>query len=148
MSNSDRPIHACRILGRGDADVMAAAAQAFGVDARSLPASDERSMGRTIFRVIAASALLVSPLGYFLIVPLGVWSMTAARSLFGRTVTIGKERGRPLELPGGGEAWITVHPSYLLRLPDPAMAEVEFGRFVEDLKLAHRTLEGVVGEAK
>lgn len=73
---------------------------------------------------------------------------TAARSLFGRTVTIGKERGRPLELPGGGEAWITVHPSYLLRLPDPAMAEVEFGRFVEDLKAAHRVLEGVVGEAK
>ena len=66
---------------------------------------------------------------------------TAARSLFGRVVTIGKERGRALELPGGGgEAWITVHPSYLLRLPDPAMAEVEFGRFVEDLRNAHAAM--------
>ncbi|HEX8387790.1 MAG TPA: UdgX family uracil-DNA binding protein [Sphingomonas sp.] len=70
---------------------------------------------------------------------------TAARSLFGRTMTIGKERGRALELPDGGEAWITVHPSYLLRLPDPGQAEAEFGRFVEDLKLAHRALEGAAG---
>ncbi|MCH3092980.1 hypothetical protein K3X08_14800, partial [Listeria monocytogenes] len=33
---------------------------------------------------------------------------TAARSLLGRVVTIGKERGRALALPEGGEAWITV----------------------------------------
>ena len=61
---------------------------------------------------------------------------TAARSLLGRTVTIGKERGRPLQLPDGGEGWITVHPSYLLRLPDEAQKQDEFARFVEDLKLA------------
>ncbi|MEG3177350.1 UdgX family uracil-DNA binding protein [Sphingomonas sp. RB3P16] len=59
---------------------------------------------------------------------------TAARSLFGRVVTIGKERGRALTLPGGGEAWITVHPSYLLRIPDRAAADVEYARFVEDLQ--------------
>ncbi|MFX7922621.1 uracil-DNA glycosylase family protein, partial [Acinetobacter baumannii] len=36
---------------------------------------------------------------------------TAARSLFGRTVTISRERGRAIELPdGGGTGWITVHP--------------------------------------
>ena len=61
---------------------------------------------------------------------------TAGRSLFGRIVTIGRERGRPMKLPDGGAALITVHPSYLLRLPDKAQAEDEFGRFVEDLKLA------------
>lgn len=61
---------------------------------------------------------------------------TAARSLLGRVVTIGKERGRALALPEGGEAWITVHPSYLLRLPDRAAAEQEYGRFVEDLRRA------------
>ena len=62
---------------------------------------------------------------------------TAARSLFGRVMTIGRERGRALELPGGGgEAWITVHPSYLLRLPDKAAADAEYARFVEDLKAA------------
>jgi DNA polymerase len=60
---------------------------------------------------------------------------TAARSLLGRVVTIGRERGRPLTLPdGAGEAWITVHPSYLLRLPDREAQEVEYARFVEDLK--------------
>ncbi|MFS0773472.1 UdgX family uracil-DNA binding protein [Sphingomonas sp. 1P08PE] len=62
---------------------------------------------------------------------------TAARSLFGRVVTIGRERGRALTLPDGGTAWITVHPSYLLRLPDKAQAEDEFARFVDDLKAAH-----------
>lgn len=60
---------------------------------------------------------------------------TAARSLFGKTMAIGRERGRALALPGdGGEAWITVHPSYLLRLPDEAEKEEEFARFVEDLR--------------
>ena len=62
---------------------------------------------------------------------------TAARSLFGRTMTIGRERGRMLELPErGGAAWITVHPSYLLRLPDEAAKAAEFARFVDDLKAA------------
>ena len=66
---------------------------------------------------------------------------TAARSLFGRAMTIGKERGRALTLPGGGEAWITVHPSYLLRLQDKAQAEDEFGLFVEDLRKVKAALE-------
>lgn len=62
---------------------------------------------------------------------------TAARSLFGRTVTISRERGRALELPdGGGAAWITIHPSYLLRLPDEAAKAAEYERFVADLKAA------------
>ncbi|MCC2978706.1 UdgX family uracil-DNA binding protein [Sphingomonas sp. IC4-52] len=62
---------------------------------------------------------------------------TAARSLFGKVMTISRERGRAQRLPGdGGEAWITVHPSYLLRLPDEAARTSEFTRFVEDLRLA------------
>ncbi|RJF90504.1 uracil-DNA glycosylase [Sphingomonas cavernae] len=61
---------------------------------------------------------------------------TAARALFGRVMTIGRERGRVLELPGGGEAWITVHPSYVLRIQDEALAEEEYARFVDDLKKA------------
>lgn len=59
---------------------------------------------------------------------------TAARSLTGKTVTISRERGRVLTLADGGAAWITVHPSFLLRLPDKLQAEEEFARFVEDLK--------------
>ncbi|RHW16790.1 DUF4130 domain-containing protein [Sphingomonas gilva] len=65
---------------------------------------------------------------------------TAARSLFGKVMTISRERGRVLELPGGGAAFITVHPSYLLRMPDRDRAEEERARFVEDLKLAKKAL--------
>jgi uracil-DNA glycosylase len=59
---------------------------------------------------------------------------TAARSLFGKVMTISRERGRALELLGGGEAWITVHPSYLLRIEDRVAAAEEYARFVEDLR--------------
>ena len=59
---------------------------------------------------------------------------TAARSLFGKVMTIARERGRALELPDGGEAWITVHPSYLLRLKDQTAAAEEYAQFVDDLR--------------
>ena len=58
---------------------------------------------------------------------------SAAQALLGRRVTIGRERGRPEELPQGGALWITVHPSYLLRLPDEAAKTREYGKFVADL---------------
>jgi len=59
---------------------------------------------------------------------------TAARSVFGRAMTISRERGRARDLPEGGLGWVTVHPSFLLRMPDRTRAEGEFVRFVEDLK--------------
>ena len=65
---------------------------------------------------------------------------TAARSLFGKTMTIGRERGRRLVLADGGAAMITVHPSYLLRLPDEAQKAEEYARFVADLTLAKDAL--------
>ena len=58
---------------------------------------------------------------------------TAARSLFGRVMTISRVRGQPMELPEGGEAWVTVHPSFLLRVPDAEKKREEYARFVEDL---------------
>lgn len=62
---------------------------------------------------------------------------TAARALFGRIMTIGRERGHPLALPeGGAEAWITIHPSYLLRLRDAGDKAKEYDRFVADLHAA------------
>ena len=57
---------------------------------------------------------------------------TAARSLFGKTVTIGRMRGQAHRLGDGGEAWVTVHPSFLLRVRDDR--EAEYARFVEDLR--------------
>ena len=56
---------------------------------------------------------------------------TAARSLFGKAVTIGAMRGRPHQTADGGETWVTVHPSFLLRVRDNR--EEEYARFVEDL---------------
>ena len=61
---------------------------------------------------------------------------TAARSLLGRTITISKERGRAIDLGDGAIGWVTVHPSFLLRLPDRAAAEEEYAKFVEDLRSA------------
>src|SRR5256885_12794128 len=45
-----------------------------------------------------------------LIVALGA---TAARSVFERVITINKVRGRVLPVPDGGNALVTIHPSYL-----------------------------------
>jgi uracil-DNA glycosylase family protein len=59
---------------------------------------------------------------------------TAARSLFGRVVTITKLRGRPQKLADGSECWVTVHPSFLLRMPDPERRREERKLFVADLK--------------
>lgn len=59
---------------------------------------------------------------------------TAARSLIGKTVTISRARETPIELADGGECWVTVHPSYLLRMPDPERKREERALFVRDLK--------------
>lgn len=59
---------------------------------------------------------------------------TAARSLIGKSVTISRAREEPIALPDGGECWVTVHPSYLLRMPDPERRREERALFVRDLK--------------
>ncbi|HEX7116876.1 MAG TPA: UdgX family uracil-DNA binding protein [Steroidobacter sp.] len=74
-----------------------------------------------------------------LIVAMGT---TAARAVFGRATAIGKNRGRVIaaqEAATGCEAdiLVTVHPSYLLRVPDEERAAA-YERFVEDLKLARQ----------
>jgi DNA polymerase len=56
---------------------------------------------------------------------------TAARAVFGKVVTIAAMRGRSHSLPDG-EAWVTIHPSFLLRVRDNR--EEEYARFVEDLR--------------
>jgi len=60
---------------------------------------------------------------------------TAARSLVGKVVTIGKVRGAPLLLPDGSECWVTVHPSSLLRIPDEDGRREARALFARDLKL-------------
>jgi len=70
---------------------------------------------------------------------------TAARSLTGKTVTISRERGRALTLADGSEAWITVHPSFLLRIEDRAAAALEYDRFVADLVAVRDRLAALAG---
>ena len=59
---------------------------------------------------------------------------TAARSLIGKSVTISKVRGSPAAELDGSECWVTVHPSFLLRIPEPERRRDERARFVADLK--------------
>jgi DNA polymerase len=59
---------------------------------------------------------------------------TAARAVLGRAVTITRERGRPIELGNGQAAFVTVHPSFLLRLPDEDAKAREYRGFVADLR--------------
>jgi len=61
---------------------------------------------------------------------------TAAQCVFGKTMPINRNRGRLIDLDGGRKALVTVHPSYLLRVPDEASKVREYERFVEDLKTA------------
>ena len=77
---------------------------------------------------------LVKPVA---IVALGA---TAARSLFGRPVTIAKARGQTLHLDDGTAAFVTIHPSWLLRIEDEADKERERRNFVADLRQAAKIL--------
>ena len=61
---------------------------------------------------------------------------TAAQCVFGKITPINKNRGRPVDLDDGIKALVTVHPSYLLRLPDADAKAREYERFVDDLKIA------------
>ena len=59
---------------------------------------------------------------------------TAARAILGKAVTISRTRGAPIPLENGIEGWVTVHPSFLLRVPDAARKEAERKRFIEELR--------------
>jgi len=65
---------------------------------------------------------------------------TAARSLFGRPITITSMRGRPHALADGTVAFVTIHPSALLRLRDADDKAREYASFVADLRLVAATL--------
>jgi uracil-DNA glycosylase family protein len=65
---------------------------------------------------------------------------TAAQCVFGKITPINKSRGRLIELDDGIKALVTVHPSYLLRLPDADAKAREYERFVEDLRIAAKLL--------
>jgi len=64
---------------------------------------------------------------------------TAARAVFGRATAIEKNRGHVIggasaKVPYEADLLVTVHPSFLLRVPDEDRDEA-YERFVADLKL-------------
>jgi DNA polymerase len=70
---------------------------------------------------------------------------TAARSLIGKAVTIGKVRGEPLALEDGSECWVTAHPSSILRIPDAEGREEARALFVRDLKRVRKRAAELAG---
>jgi len=80
---------------------------------------------------LAEEMRLVSPK---LVIALGA---TAARALLGRVVTIAQTRGSAIQLTDTTHLWVTIHPSFLLRIPDEDKKRAEYQRFVKELTAAH-----------
>jgi len=66
---------------------------------------------------------------------------TAAQALLGRGVRVTQDRGRPLETTLAPVAFATVHPSSILRAPDPEARRREHALFVDDLRAAAAALD-------
>lgn len=67
---------------------------------------------------------------------------SAARALFLRTVTITRERGRPVPFRDGLEGFITVHPSYILRQRTDVDRAREYAGLVDDLRRVAELIRG------
>jgi DNA polymerase len=66
---------------------------------------------------------------------------TAAQALLGRTFKVTAERGKFVDSPLAPFVMATVHPSSLLRAPDPETRRLETARFVADLRKIARAVE-------
>ena len=71
---------------------------------------------------------------------------SAARGMLGKTVSISKARGAPIQLEDGSELWVTAHPSYLLRL-DGAARDEQVRLFDNDLRAVRQRLEEIAQRA-
>jgi probable DNA metabolism protein len=72
-----------------------------------------------------------------LVVALGA---TAAAAVLGRTVTIRDTRSKLIDLDEATRLLVTVHPSYILRLPDAEAKARESEAFNADMALVRRTV--------
>ena len=80
---------------------------------------------------LEAEMMIVKPK---LIVALGA---TAALAVAGKEIAVTKERGRTFPLANGAQLFVTVHPSFLLRVPEEQKQD-EYRQFVEDLRAVAR----------
>jgi len=72
-----------------------------------------------------------------LVVALGA---TAAQSLLGKAIQITKMRGQVVERDDGVRVFLTIHPSYILRLREPDEKEAERERFLVDIREVKRLM--------
>ena len=68
---------------------------------------------------------------------------SAVRSLTGESHVMSHVRGQVLSSPFAGDVFVTIHPSYLLRLQDSEDREREFAAFVRDLSKAREIACGI-----
>jgi len=68
---------------------------------------------------------------------------TAAQSVVGKPVPIMKERGKFMDSMFGKLAFVTIHPSAILRQRDKDEREEEYGRFASEMKLVKRKLQSL-----
>jgi uracil-DNA glycosylase len=65
---------------------------------------------------------------------------TAAMSLLGKAIPVTKMRGQVIEREDGLRVFITIHPSFILRIREPADKEAERERFLQDMKQVKRLM--------
>ncbi|TKT77614.1 UdgX family uracil-DNA binding protein [Aquamicrobium sp. LC103] len=76
-------------------------------------------------------------IGPDIVVALGA---TAAQSLLGKAVPVTKMRGRTFEREDGVRVFVTIHPSFILRIRDSADKEAERERFLDDMKAVKKLM--------
>jgi uracil-DNA glycosylase family protein len=72
-----------------------------------------------------------------LVVALGA---TAAQSLLGKPVPITKMRGDLVQREDGLRIFVTIHPSFILRIRERADKEAERARFLDDIKAVKKLM--------
>lgn len=65
---------------------------------------------------------------------------TAALSLLGKAIAVTKMRGQLIEREDGLRVFITIHPSFILRIHEPTDKEAERERFLKDMKEVKRLM--------
>ena len=61
---------------------------------------------------------------------------TAGKAILGSTFRVTRDRGRFLDWPGPGRLLATIHPSAVLRAPDPGARAATYDGLVADLSVA------------
>jgi probable DNA metabolism protein len=65
---------------------------------------------------------------------------TAAQSLLGKALPVTRMRGQVVTRDDGLRVFVTIHPSYILRIRERDDAEAERARFIADMKAVLRTM--------